>query len=211
MRLRGRGRHRRWCYCAVAVMVGVLWGASCGRVTPVSGPTAATATAPDAPTITSTLTTLSPTPTVTATRAPTSTPTPTATPRPTAVPLEALAAEYPELAPVLDHPEISVVYKELAVAYEQGGQERVMALARERGLLTSEGDIRVVLVLDTDDPAATVTQLEAMGIQVVDVDPEGRWIQMAVPQGLLMAGANRPGPAFVQLSNLEHVVSVRSP
>ena len=157
--------------------------------------------------------TTAPTPTFTSrptsTLQPTSTATPTPTPRPTAPSPESLATQYPELAPMLNNPEVSAAYKELAVAYEQGGQQGVMAAARDRGLLTAEGDIRATLVLDTTDTAGTVTQLQSMGIKVVGT--EGDRIQIAIPQSLLMAGANDPGSALNQLSAIEHVVGVEPP
>lgn len=45
------------------------------------------------------------------------------TPRPTAMPwIEQLRARYPEIAMLLENPEVRMVFKDLLVIYEQGGQ-----------------------------------------------------------------------------------------
>ena len=48
-----------------------------------------------------------------------------------------------------------------------------------------------------------------MGIKVVGTHENV--IQIAVPPALLMQGGNQPGPAFNQLSQIEHVTGVRPP
>ncbi|MEA3308175.1 MAG: hypothetical protein U9Q70_01505 [Chloroflexota bacterium] len=74
--------------------------------------------------------------------------------------LAELAEQYPHLAPILTDPELDSVYKEFLLAYNEGGEEAALELARRRGLLTTEGDIRITLVLDTEDNAPLVVQLE---------------------------------------------------
>ena len=139
----------------------------------------------------------------------TATSTPTPRPRPTAIPISALATQYPELAPVLNNPEVDTIYKELAVAFAQGGQERALATVRQRGLLTPEGDIRLDLVLDVPATEETVARLQSMGIMCLGVD--GSRVMIAVPQALLMSGANEPGAALNQLSGIEHVTALLPP
>ncbi len=167
--------------------------------------------------------TLTPTSTATMTLTPTSTPratstvrstatatlTPTPRPRPTAVPVEVLATQYPELAPLLGNPEVSDVYKNMAVAYAQGGQQGAIAVAQQRGLVTPEGDVRVDLTLDAPPSEETLNRLRSMGIKVLGV--QDNRVQIAVPQALLMSGANQPGAALNQLSGIEHVTGLLPP
>ncbi len=95
------------------------------------------------------------------------------------------------------------------MAYEEDGQQGALAVAQQQGLVSPEGNIRADLVLDTNDTASTVAQLEAMGITVVGT--HDNVVQIAVPPALLMSGANQPGALLNQLSGLEHVVGVQPP
>jgi hypothetical protein len=192
--------------------------AGCTVETPATAAAFATATATPAPTATLTP---APSPTASPTRPPTSTIRPTVTstvtpePRPTRPSLDGLAAQYPQLAPLLNHPEVAAVYKELAVAYEQGGQQAMLALAQQRGLVTPEGEFRAELVLDTPDADVTMAQLEALGIRVLGVQDDAgtgqRRVQIAIPPALLISGAQHPGAILVQLVALEHVVGLTPP
>ena len=144
------------------------------------------------------------------------TPTPTFPPLPTLditppPSLADLAEQYPELAPVLTDPELDSVYKEFLLAYQEGGEEAALELARQRGLLTPEGDVRVTLVLDTEDNAPLVAQLEAAGVSVVSAYRDR--VNVAVPLELIEAQlqAEEPGAIFDQLTELEHVIGVRLP
>jgi hypothetical protein len=209
-----------WRGCALLIALSLVWlSTGCGgqESDALPPPTAtATATATPSPTLTA-----SPTPTGTPTLPPTSTvqatvtPTVTPEPRPTRPSPATLAAQYPELAPLLNNPEVDAVYKDLAVAYEEYGQQGVMSAAQQRGLVTSDGNFRAELVLDTADSDATIAQLQAMGIAVLGVEDDPatgqRRVQLAIPPALLMSGANRPGPFLAQLANLEHVIGLVPP
>jgi len=122
-----------------------------------------------------------------------------------------LADEYPELADILTDPELDSAYKQFLLAYQTGGEEAAMELARQRGLLTPEGDIRVTLVLDTEDHAPLVAQLEQIGVRVVSAYQDR--VNVAVPMALVEAQLEReePGAIFEQLTELEHVIAVRLP
>jgi subtilisin family serine protease len=122
-----------------------------------------------------------------------------------------LVEQYPDLAAILTDPELDTVYKEFLAAYQEGGEEAAMELARRRGLLTPRGDIRVGLVLDTDDNAPLVAELERVGVTVVSAYRDR--INIAVPMALVEAQlqAEEPGAIFAQLTQLEHVVAVRLP
>jgi len=153
---------------------------------------------------------LTTTPKLTSTPRPTSTPTPTPAPTPTPS-LAELAAQHPELAPILNDPELGSTYKEFLVAYQEGGEQAALELARQHGLLTPEEGIRAALVLDTEDTASVVAQLEAAGVTVVGT--HGNQIDIVVPMELIQAQvqANQPGAIFAQLARLEHVTGVRPP
>lgn len=140
----------------------------------------------------------------------TSTPTPTSTPRPTATPsIEQLRAQYPEIALLLDNPEVQSVYKDLLVIYQQGGQQSVVNYARQHGILTDAGEVRAALTLDTEDTAPVVARLQELGVKVISTS--GSRIEIAVPFSLLRAQASRPGAILNQLTQLEHVVGLVPP
>lgn len=143
---------------------------------------------------------------------PTSTPLPP--PAPAVTPpasLAELADDYPELAHILTDPELDSVYKEFLLAYQEGGTEAALELARQRGLLTPEGDIRVTLLLDTEDSTALQEQLEAVGVTVVAAYEDR--INVAVPMALVEAELQSadPGGIFHRLTGLDHVIAVRLP
>ena len=84
-----------------------------------------------------------------------------------------------------------------------------MQVAQERGLVTPEGDIQATLTLDTEDPAATVAQLQALGARVMGTS--GSRIDVAVPVEMLMSASGNPGQLLTQFSSLEHVTGVVPP
>jgi hypothetical protein len=158
------------------------------------------------------------TPTAIPTTAPTSTPRPTLTPSPTPLPpptptptvpsLDVLAEQDPELASLLQNPEVDAAYKDMLVAYEQRGPEAAMGIARQRGILTSDGNIQATLALDTQETASTVAQLQSLGAQVTGTS--GNRIDVAMPMQVLMGGGNQ-GQLLNQFSGLDHVIGVMPP
>jgi subtilisin family serine protease len=104
------------------------------------------------------------------------------------------------------------VYKEFLIAYETGGMEAAEQLAHERGLLTPDGEhLRVTLVLDTEDSAALVAQLQGVGVNVVSVYKDR--VNIAVAVALIEAAmSSEDAPVvFAQLTELDHVIAVRMP
>jgi hypothetical protein len=67
--------------------------------------------------------------------------------------LDELAARYPQIANLLKDPALSSAFKEFMVAYQQGGITAAEELARERGLLSKNREMRITLVLDSADNA----------------------------------------------------------
>ena len=135
-------------------------------------------------------------------------PLPEITPPPS---LADLAEQYPELAPILTDPALGSIYKEFLVAYQEGGQEAAMELARQRGLLTPDGNVRVTLILDTEDNTPLVAQLEAAGLTVISAHSDR--VNVAVPVKLIETElqADEPGAIFARFTELEHVIAVRLP
>lgn len=123
-----------------------------------------------------------------------------------------IAAEYPELEPILNDPELGAVYKEFLISYQKGGMDAAVALARERGLLTPDGEsLRVTLVLDTEDSTSLVGQLEAVGVDVVSAFQDRVNISVAIALIEQALAADDVKGVFQQLTELDHVIAVRLP
>jgi subtilisin family serine protease len=150
-----------------------------------------------------------------------STPTPSAslpTPPPDLVltlppSLEELSEEYPDLAPILKDKALGSVYKDFILAYEQGGIEAAEKLARQRGLLTEQNDIRMSLLVDSpENTQAVVEELQAFGIQIANyADDE---INILIPMSLVEEIAEQsenPHLIFSQLTQLEHILRIKLP
>jgi subtilisin family serine protease len=141
----------------------------------------------------------------------------TPTPWPTAPPftpppsLDELARLYPEIADLLADTKLGSVYKEFLVAYQQGGLAAAEVLARQRGLLNDQDELRLLLVLDTDNPEPLVAQLQAAGVRVENY--YGDLVAVAVPLARIEEAAQSgdPGAALRPLTQLEHVIEIRLP
>ncbi|NPV55794.1 MAG: S8 family serine peptidase [Anaerolineae bacterium] len=125
--------------------------------------------------------------------------------------LEELAAEYPEYADILLDPALDSVYKDFLLEYERGGTDAAIELAKMRGILNREGQVVVTLVLDTEDTAPLIEELEGMGIIVTTV--AGNQVDIAIPSELIEEeiDKDKPGETFKDLITLEHVVRVKLP
>lgn len=122
-----------------------------------------------------------------------------------------LVERYPRLAPLLTDPELDTAYKEFLIAYQEGGKEGALELARRRGLLTRQDEIRLTLILDTTNSGPLVAQLGAIGIRVIAVYQDR--VDIAVPLAVIESQAQgpEPGAVFRQLTELEHVIALRVP
>jgi subtilisin family serine protease len=142
------------------------------------------------------------------------TPTLAAAPKITFTPppdLKALAAQFPRLAQILDNPELDSVYKEFLLAYERGGSEAAILLAQQRGLLTDDNQVRITLVLDTEDSTTLVKELTDIGVNVRGTYKD--LIDISVPVELIVqtARSDDPGKVFTQITQLEHVIGLQLP
>ncbi|HEY74123.1 MAG: hypothetical protein DRJ03_21055 [Chloroflexi bacterium] len=133
---------------------------------------------------------------------------PSITPPPS---LAELAEQYPKLAHILQDPELDSVYKEFLLAYEEGGEEAALELAGKRGMLTPQGDVAITLILDTEDNAPLVAQLEAAGVNVVSAYRDRVNVAVPVTQITDELESAHPGATFAQLTELEHVIGVELP
>jgi subtilisin family serine protease len=135
------------------------------------------------------------------------------TPPPSLAELSAeVAADYPELAELLDNPELASVYKDFYITYQNGGQEAALAMAQQRGILNEAGDVVMTLILDTAGAAGPLTtELEAAGV-VVEGSYQDR-INIVIPMDLILEQleAKTPEPVVEQISGLEHVISLQLP
>jgi subtilisin family serine protease len=122
-----------------------------------------------------------------------------------------LRADYPELADLLDDPKLGSVYKDFYLAYQNGGEPTAIALARQRGILNDNDEVVITLVLDTEDAAALITELEAEGVIVTG--SYRNLLNLAIPLELMKQKAETEAPAdlMARISNLEHVVRLEVP
>ncbi len=126
--------------------------------------------------------------------------------------LDAIADQYPKIAKVLRDPALASVYKEFLLAYQQGGLPAAETLARERGLLGRNREVRITLVLDSAASVPGVTaELEKLGVIIEGTYKE--MVDIAVPLLVIeqAAKSDHPGQPFEQLSGTEHVVKLRLP
>jgi subtilisin family serine protease len=129
--------------------------------------------------------------------------------------LAELAAEirpdYPELADLLENPELGSVYKDFYLAYQQGGEETALALARQRGILNDNDEVVMTLVLDTEESQPLIEQLEAEGV-IIQGSFENL-INIAIPVSLIREQVQSENPELIveRISDLEHVIRIEFP
>lgn len=124
---------------------------------------------------------------------------------------EEVRAEYPKLADLLENPELGSVYKDFYLAYQRGGEETALALARQRGILNDNDEIVMTLVLDTEDSAGLIAELEAEGVIVKE--SFRNLINIAIPLSLIQTQLEAEEPDLIveRISNLEHVIRLEFP
>jgi hypothetical protein len=110
--------------------------------------------------------------------------------------LTILATQFPELGSVLQDKALDSVYKDFLVIYKRDGPDAALSMARKRGLINANNELRLVLELDTTDSSALQAQLEARGIKVTSVGDN--LIGIAIPLDVLekSLNSNDPGSLF---------------
>ncbi len=126
--------------------------------------------------------------------------------------LEELAGRYPQIASLLRDPALASAYKEFLLAYQQGGLPAAESLARERGILGKNGEVRMTLVLDSADSLAPV-KAELEKLEVVIEGAYKDQVDIAVPRQVIeqFAQTNDPGKLFTELTSMQHVAKLRLP
>jgi subtilisin family serine protease len=119
--------------------------------------------------------------------------------------------EFPELADLLENPELGSAYKDFYLAYQRGGPQTALALARQRGMLNDADEIVMTLVLDTENSAALIAELAAEGVTVSE--SFGNLVNIAIPISLVEAQIQSESPELIvdRITNLEHVIRVQLP
>jgi hypothetical protein len=122
-----------------------------------------------------------------------------------------IRADYPELADLLENPELGSVYKDFYLAYQEGGEETAIALAKQRGILNQNDEIVMTLVLDTEDSEALVAELEAEGVIVTGAFRN--LVNITIPLSLIQEKAETEEPTALieRISNLDHVIRLEFP
>ncbi len=123
-----------------------------------------------------------------------------------------LAADYPQLADLLNNPELASVYKDFYLTYQNLGQEAALALAQQRGLLNENGDVLMTLALEPGaDASALIASLEAEGV-IVESSYRDR-VNLIIPLALILEQLEAADPELIveRISGLEHVVGLRWP
>ena len=125
--------------------------------------------------------------------------------------LAELALRYPSLERLLRDSQTDSVYKEFVIAYEQGGLAAAEEMARRRGLLTPDNEVRVTLVVDTTASGTTrlIDDLEALGANVLGA--YGDLIDISIPLAVIadVAQSENPAAIFEQIRDVEHVMGLR--
>lgn len=104
------------------------------------------------------------------------------------------------------------VFLRLLVVYQSQGLDAARQFARDQGLMTPKEDLRVTLVLDSDDPAVvdgTALAVGRMGGQVTATF--GNQIELIVPVQTAMeyGKAANAQSFFADLADFSHVKDIR--
>lgn len=140
-------------------------------------------------------------------------PTPTFPPPPqitlTPPSLEALVGQFPQLERLLRDPDIDSIYKDFLIAYQSGGIEAAEQLARTRGLLTSNNEVRVTLILNTTDNARLIEDLESLGVRVLGSFQD--MIDISIPLKVIIETAQSDDVTslFERIGDLENVIGLQ--
>lgn len=116
-----------------------------------------------------------------------------------------------EAAGILEALNLDSAYFDFIMAYQEGGIEAAEAMARQRGLVNADDELRIIVILDVEDASVLEPTLSELGGHVI------RQYKNEVEVGLPIERIKEIGNSedllyqLVQLSHLEHVVSVQAP
>lgn len=125
-------------------------------------------------------------------------------------PAVAVTATLPSTTRNID--KVDEVFLRLLVIYQSQGLDAARQFARDQGLMTPKEDVRITLVLDSDDPAVvdgTALAVGRMGSQVTATF--GNQIELVVPVRTAMeyGKAANAQSFFAALADFAHVRDIR--
>ncbi len=125
--------------------------------------------------------------------------------------LDELAEQFPQISHLLRDDKLGSVYKQFMIAYQEGGSEAAYELAKKRGILTANDEIRMTLELDISETSELQASLEEHGIKVTTVS--GNLVDIVIPLSVLEASfdSENPGAVFMDIIGLEHIIRIRLP
>ena len=125
--------------------------------------------------------------------------------------LEDLGELFPRIRTILEDEKLASVYKQFMVAYQEGGSDAAFELAKRRGIINDQNEIRMTLELSSSDLTDLQAALIAHGIKVTAVS--GKLIDIAIPLEILEASlkSDKPGQVFMDISGLEQIIRIQLP
>jgi subtilisin family serine protease len=125
--------------------------------------------------------------------------------------LEELATQYPKISRLLQDEKLDSVYKQFMIAFQEGGVDAAYDLAKKRGILNAQNQVKMTLELDTENTQEIQDSLEAHGIHVTAASKN--IIDISIPADVIKASleSDTPGAVFMEISGLEHIVRIRLP
>lgn len=106
-------------------------------------------------------------------------------------------------------------YLDFVLAYETDGFDAAVDLARERELVTENDELRLLLVLDTEDEAVIEAEVDPIleANNIVKLQSYGNEMEIGIPLDELEEATNSEDAIvrLVQLAYTPHVVGVRAP
>jgi subtilisin family serine protease len=114
-------------------------------------------------------------------------------------------------AGILEALNLDSAYFDFIVAYEEQGVDGAVEMARERGLINQNDELRVIVILDTEDTGVlepTLSQLHGRVLQQY-----GTTVEIGIPIEWIKEIGSSKELLFkmVELAHLEHVVGVQAP
>ena len=136
----------------------------------------------------------------------------TLTPAPTPLAAPGIASVTTVSGPRSDNEKIDEVFQQLLAIYQSQGADAATQFARDQGLLTTQNDVRVTLILDNDDMnvvTGTTNEVMRLGGRVTAM--AGNEMEIVVPLQTLLNYAHSMNQAnfLTDLANFQHVRDIR--
>lgn len=112
---------------------------------------------------------------------------------------------------ILEALNLDSAYFDFIVAYEGGGIEKAEELARKRGLINEQDELRLIVILDTEDASVLEPLLSEMGGRVIRQHKNNVEVGIPLQKIKEMGSSKETLFKLVELSHLEHVVGIQAP